>query len=70
MIIPIFDNHNVSKKSIGKIKFLKDFNPNKINWDKKCFGAGYIPKKIDKDGNILEAELLEISLIDCPNDKM
>lgn len=63
--IIVLDNHRFDKPAIGKIEFIDSFDTSKIDWDKMCFGAGYIPKKIDKDGNITDVELLEISLIEC-----
>lgn len=68
LVISVLDDHNFGKPPIGKITF-KNFDTSKVDWDKKCFGAGYIPKEIDEDGNITKAELLEISLIDCPGGK-
>jgi len=67
--IMVFKNHDYSKLPIGKIEFNKTFNPEKIDWDKYCFGAGYIPKEVDENGNITKCDLLEISLIKCPGGK-
>lgn len=64
----VLNDHNFNEL-IGKIVFIKRFDPTRVDWDKYCFGAGYIPKETDKDGNVTKVELLEISLVKCPETK-
>ena len=68
LVIPVLDNHSFEKPPIGKIELIEDsvINWDSVNWDEKCFGAGYKTLVIDGKGNLIKSELLEISLIDCP----
>ena len=68
-VFPILNNHDMSKSAIGKMELFETFDWNKVNWDKYCFGAGYIPLKMNEEGETTKAELIEISLIPCPKTK-
>lgn len=68
-MIPILRDHNYDEEPIGKIVDNKiTIAPGKSITQEQLLnlGIGYIPTKVMGDGTVLEAELIEVSIITPP----
>ena len=66
MRVPVLFNHDYNNLPLGYLK-LDDEQITQQGLDKllpkMCFDPGYIPKQVSVDGEVQEAELIEISLV-------